>query len=379
MKYYLIAGEASGDLHASNLMKALEKEDIERDFRFWGGDLMAEVGGQLVKHYRELAFMGIIEVLKNLRTIKRNFHSCKKDILDYQPDVLILIDYSGFNLRMAKWAKQQGLIVFYYIAPQVWASRSDRAKDIKLYVDQLFATLPFERAFYKKYGMPINFVGHPLLDVVDQYSFDPSFLSTHNINRPIIALLPGSRKQEINKVLEVLLPVVDFFKDYQFVIAAAPAIPLSFYKEIIDRRGCSNSLKLISGSTYDILKNAKATIVTSGTATLEAALLGVPQIVCYKGNWLSYQIAKRFIKVPYISLVNLIAEQELVKELIQYDLTVANVQQELRLLLSEERASVIKSGYRAIRMALGEKGASERTAQLMVGYLSKGGAELGVV
>ena len=376
MKYYLIVGEASGDLHAANLMKALQKEDRQTDFRFWGGDLMAAVGGQLVKHYRELAFMGIIEVLKNLRTIKQNFRSCKKDILSYQPDVLILIDYSGFNLRMAKWAKQEGLKVFYYIAPQVWASRSDRAKDIKQYVDQLFATLPFERAFYEKYGMPINFVGHPLLDVVDQYLFDASFLSTHHINQPIIALLPGSRKQEINKVLAVLLPIVDFFKDYQFVIAAAPAIPLSFYKDIIAKTSSRASIKLIRGSTYDILKNSRAAIVTSGTATLEAALLDVPQVVCYKGNWLSYQIAKRFIKVPYISLVNLIVERELVKELIQHDLTVANVQEELTLLLREEKASVIKNGYQAIRIALGEKGASERTAQLMVGYLREGGTDL---
>ena len=372
MKYYLIVGEASGDLHASNLMKALQKEDLQADFRFWGGDKMAAVGGQLVKHYRDLAFMGIIEVLKNLPTIKRNFKSCKEDILNYEPDVLILIDYSGFNLRMAKWAKQQGLKVFYYIAPQVWASRSDRAKEIKQYVDQLFATLPFEPAFYKKYGMSINFVGHPLLDVVNHYSFNSSFLSEHHINRPIIALLPGSRKQEINKVLEVLLSIVGFFKDYQFIIAAAPAIPLSFYKDIIGKTASSSSIKLISGSTYDILKNAKAAIVTSGTATLETALLNVPQVVCYKGNWLSYQIAKRFIKVPYISLVNLIVDKELVKELIQHDLTVAHVRQELELLLDEERASSIKEGYHAIRMALGEQGASERTAELMVRYLREG-------
>ncbi len=369
MKYYLIVGEASGDLHASNLMKALQQEDPQADFRFWGGDMMAAVGGQLVKHYRELAFMGIVEVLRNVRTIKQNFRSCKEDILTYQADVLILIDYSGFNLRMAKWAKQQGLKVFYYIAPQVWASRSDRAKDIKLYVDQLFATLPFEPAFYEQYGMPINFVGHPLLDVVDQYSFDPSFLTRHHIHQPIIALLPGSRKQEINKVLEVLLPVVESFRNYQFVIAAAPAIPLSFYQDIIARRGHKLPIKLISDSTYDILKHAKAAIVTSGTATLEAALLDVPQVVCYKGNWLSYQIAKRFIKVPYISLVNLIAEEELVKELIQYDLTTAHVRQELELLLTAKKASIIKEGYRAIRVALGEKGASERTAQLMVRHL----------
>ncbi len=376
MKYYLIVGEASGDLHASNLMKALYKEDRQADFRFWGGDKMAAVGGQLVKHYRDLAFMGIVEVLKNLPTIRQNFRSCKEDILSFQPDVLILIDYSGFNLRMAKWAKQQGLKVFYYIAPQVWASRSDRAKEIKRYVDQLFAILPFEPAFYKDYGMAINFVGHPLLDVVDQYPFDSSFLSNHTIIQPIIALLPGSRKQEINKVLGVLLPLVDFFKDYQFIIAVAPAIPLSFYKNIIAKSNNSSSIKLISASTYDILKNAKAAIVTSGTATLEAALLDVPQVVCYKGNWLSYQIAKRFIKVPYISLVNLIANQELVKELIQHDLTTVNVQQELTLLLREEKASVIKDGYRAIRLALGEAGASERTAQLMVGYLREGDFEL---
>ena len=372
MKYYLIVGEASGDLHASNLMKALLRKDPQADFRFWGGDKMAAVGGQLVKHYRDLAFMGIIEVLKNVRTIKQNFRSCKEDILNYQPDVLILIDYSGFNLRMAKWAKQQDLKVFYYIAPQVWASRSDRAKEIQQYVDQLFAILPFEKAFYKKYGMDINFVGHPLLDVVEEYPFDASFLTDYNITQPIIALLPGSRKQEINKVLEVLLPVVQFFPNYQFVIAVAPAIPLSFYKDIIAKTEDNLPIKLISGHTYDILKNAKAAIVTSGTATLETALLDVPQVVCYKGNWLSYQIAKRFIKVPYISLINLIAEKELVKELIQYDLTIENIREELEMLLTEKKASAVREGYEAIRVELGERGASERTARLMIEYLRLG-------
>ena len=370
MKYYLIVGEASGDLHASNLMKALQKEDTKAIFRFWGGDLMASVGGELVKHYKELAIMGFGEVLKKLPTIAKNMRSCKADIAAFRPDVLILIDYSGFNLRIAKWAKAVGQRTFYYIAPQVWASRPKRAYAIQENIDQLFATLPFEAAFYKDYGMTINYVGHPLLDVVSQFAPRADFLQNHHIHKPLIALLPGSRKQEIERVLSILLPVVPLFKDYQFVIAAAPAIALSFYKKLMEESGIlQEQVQLIADETYDILYHAEAALVTSGTATLEAALLGTPQVVCYKGSWLSYHIAKRVITVPYISLVNLIANKPLVEELIQTALTTTNVESALSEILRPEKSRKIKEGYEKIKEALGNEGASERTAKLMIKYL----------
>ena len=371
MKYYLIVGEASGDLHASNLMKALKTEDTNANFRFWGGDLMAEVGGELVKHYKELAIMGFGEVLKKLPTIARNMRFCKEDIATFQPDVLILIDYSGFNLRIAKWAKLVGQRVFYYIAPQVWASRPKRAYEIQQNIDQLFAILPFEEDFYKNYGMKINYVGHPLLDVVSQFEPAIDFLQKHDIHQPIIALLPGSRKQEIERVLSILLPIIPLFKDYQFVIAAAPSIPLFFYEKLIEESGIQVAqVKLISNETYDILHYAEAALVTSGTATLEAALLDTPQVVCYKGSWLSYQIAKRVITVSYISLVNLIVNKPLVEELIQTALTTSNVESALSEILRPEKSRTIKEGYAKIKEALGNKGASERTAKLMLKYLN---------
>ena len=369
MKYYLIVGEASGDLHASNLMKALKKEDANAIFRFWGGDLMAAVGGKLVKHYKDLAIMGFGEVLKKLPTIAKNIRFCKEDIATFQPDVLILIDYSGFNLRIAKWAKTIGQRVFYYIAPQVWASRPKRAYTIKENVDQLFAILPFEENFYKNYGMTINYVGHPLLDVIAQFEQEVDFLQKYAINKPLIALLPGSRKQEIERVLSILLPIIPLFQAYQFVIAVAPSIPLSFYEKLIAASRQETQVQLIPNKTYDILHHAKAALVTSGTATLEAALLGTPQVVCYKGSWFSYQIAKRVITVPYISLVNLIANEPLVKELIQAALTTTNVESALRDILKLEKVRAIKKGYATIREALGNEGASERTAKLMVKQL----------
>jgi len=363
-------GEASGDLHASNLMKALQEEDANANFRFWGGDLMAGVGGTLVKHYKELAIMGFGEVLRKLPTIAKNMRFCKADITAFQPDVLILIDYSGFNLRIAKWAKTAGQKVFYYIAPQVWASRPKRAYTIKQNIDQLFAILPFEADFYKTYGMSINYVGHPLLDVVAQFEPAIDFLQKHQLHKPLIALLPGSRKQEIKRVLGILLPVVSTFSNYQFVIAAAPSISLSFYKELIAASGIpEDQIQLIPTKTYDILHHAEAALVTSGTATLEAALLGTPQVVCYKGSWASYQIAKRMITVPYISLVNLIAEEPLVEELIQTKLTTSSVESALSNILRPEKSRKIKEGYAKIKNALGNEGASARTAKLMVKHL----------
>jgi len=392
-------------------MKALQREDRVASFRCWGGDLMQTAGGELVKHYQELAFMGFWEVVKNLRTISRNIDFCKKDIAAHRPDVLILIDYSGFNLRIAKWAKSEGIRVFYYIAPQIWASRESRVEKIKAYVDRLFVILPFEKDFYKKHGVEVDFVGHPLLDAVAEFegndrnscmglsSSDCSIfpppdplqrgkvssldkitevnlgdeVSSENKDsaKPIITLLPGSRKQEIEVVLKVMLPLVEQFSDYQFIIGVAPSIPNTFYDRIVSTSGIDKSkILLLKNQTYSLLKNAKAAIVTSGTATLETALFEVPQVVCYKGNWLTYQIAKRVINVPYISLVNLIADRSLVKELIQDELTVENLKKELSVILTPQKAKELKVAYRQIKGQLGNEGASERAAKLMVAYLS---------
>jgi lipid-A-disaccharide synthase len=370
MKYYLIVGEASGDLHASNLMKALKKEDTTAQFRYWGGDLMQAVGGDLVTHYREMAFMGIWEVLKNINTVAKKLRFCKEDIAQYQPDVLILVDYSGFNLQIAKWAKANKIKIFYYISPQIWASRQHRVHKIKKWVDKMFVILPFEKEFYNDFGIEVEYVGHPLLDAINAYQFDKQFLKLHQINQPIIALLPGSRKQEVRMILEKMLPLVKAFNTHQFVIAVAPAIPISFYENIFDAlKTEKESIKLVQNQTYDLLNHAEAALVTSGTATLETALFEVPQVVCYKGNWLTYQIAKRLIKVPYISLVNLIAKKMLVKELIQENLTIENLTHELNELLKSENKKFIKNEYKQLKSKLGNEGASTRAAKKMVELL----------
>ncbi|HLG40597.1 MAG TPA: lipid-A-disaccharide synthase, partial [Chitinophagaceae bacterium] len=320
MKYYIIAGEASGDLHGSNLIKELKKHDLTADIRCWGGDKMREAGSDLVKHYRDLAFMGFTEVLINLRTILLNLKFCKEDILQHKPDALILIDYPGFNLRIAKWAKQQGLKVIFYISPQVWAWKENRVKSMKKHIDKMLVILPFEKDYFKnKWNWETEYVGHPLVEVVDRYllSVDRTqFFQTDN-GQPatnIVALLPGSRKQEILKKLPVMLGVSNHFPGYQFVVAQAPAVEDSFYKLFTDRYP---NVSIAKNKTYHLLAQAKAALVTSGTATLETALFGVPEVVCYKGSPISYQIAKRVIKVKYISLVNLIMDKPVVKELIQ--------------------------------------------------------------
>ena len=317
MKYYIIAGEASGDLHASNLMKALERKDKQSDFRFWGGDLMQSVGGTLVKHYRDLAFMGFIEVVRNLGTILGNLKFCKEDILTFKPDVLILIDYPGFNMRIAEFAKKHGIKVHYYISPQLWAWKENRIHKIKRDVDHMYVILPFEKDFYEsKHGFTVDFVGHPLIDAIEnRTAIQPKeFLDEHNLSdKPIIALLPGSRKQEITKMLEVMLTMVEKFSTYQFVIAGAPSQDFEFYKPFIR----SENVSFLSNKTYDLLSIATAALVTSGTATLETALFKVPEIVCYKTSGISFAIGKRLVKLKYISLVNLILDKEVVKELIQ--------------------------------------------------------------
>lgn len=369
MKYYIIAGEASGDLHGSNLMKALYKEDPQAHIRFWGGDLMYKVGGELVVHYKDRAFMGFIEVLFNLKKIIGFIKKCKNDIEAYQPDALIFIDNSGFNLRIAKWAKPKGFATHYYISPQVWASRAGRVKDIKAAVDYMYTILPFVTDFYASYDYHAYFVGHPLLDALaDRSPVNPEvFRKEHSLNdKPIIALLPGSRKQEIKKMLDIMLSLVPSFPEYQFVIAGAPSQEASYYQSFIKNQPQAH---FITNKTYDLLSVSCAALVTSGTATLETALFKVPQVVCYKGNWISYAIAKRIIKLDYISLVNLIMDKKVVTELIQGDFTTASLTAELQKILEPEHRKQQFIAYYALEQKLGGSGASQKTAQLIVNSL----------
>lgn len=363
MKYYVIAGEASGDLHGSNLIKEIRLLNSNAVFRCWGGDKMESVGAVLVKHYRDLAFMGFIEVLKNLRTILNNLAFCKKDILAYKPDALVLIDYPGFNLRIAKWAKQQGIKVIYYISPQVWAWKENRVNAIKRDVDKMLVILPFEKDFYKRWGYDVEYVGHPLVNAIDNFSAVEKLFENQNV----VALLPGSRQQEILKKLPIMLEVSKNFPGYQFVIAKAPGIEESFYNELL---APYSNVSFVVDKTYQLLSEAKAALVTSGTATLETALFGVPEIVCYKGNNISYQIAKRLIKIKYICLVNLIMDKEVVKELIQDELTVENITKELNDILSNPvRQEQLKNDYGALKNLLGQGGnASANAAKSIVGF-----------
>lgn len=361
MKLYVIAGEASGDLHGSNLLKALFAKQPGLQCRIWGGDLMQAAGGQLVKHYRDLAFMGFVEVVKNLRTILRNISFCKSDILAFQPDALVLIDYPGFNLRIARWAKQQGIPVVYYISPQIWAWHRSRVYDIRRDVDKMLVILPFEQDFFKQYDMQVEYVGHPLLDA----------LKTTNTGTPdtkTISLLPGSRRQEVQRILPEMLSVTPFFKDYNFVVAGATSLPEEFYNGFLkDFPG----VQLVKGETYSLLQKAHAALVKSGTSTLETALFDVPQVVCYAGNPVSYQIAKRLVQVKYISLVNLIMDKPLVRELIQDDLNTKNLKAALQEILSPEKRAEMLTGYSELKHLLGDGGASERAARAILDFVSR--------
>lgn len=362
MKYYLIAGEASGDLHGSNLMKHIRNLDPQAEFRFWGGDLMRQEGGAMVKHYRETAFMGISDVLKNLGKIFAFMKECKQDILAWKPDALILIDYPGFNLKIARFARQHKIPVHYYISPKVWAWNTRRAWKIKRDIDYLYTILPFETEFYKPYGVKPDYIGNPLMDAIQSYSYQQRFKEKHQINRPIIALLPGSRMSELKYVLPTMLSVVDTFPDYQFVLAGAAHISDDIYSQAI---GDANVM-LIKGMTYDVLANAHAALVCSGTATLETALLNCPQVVCYRFSNLSYQIGKLVVKVKYISLVNLIMDKKLVTELLQVDYTAENTVRELQKILDGEDRRNMLTGYAALKIKVGGPGASERAARLIV-------------
>lgn len=367
MKYYIISGEASGDLHGSNLIKELKKLDAAAAIRCWGGDKMQAAGGTLVKHYKDLAFMGFTEVLMNLRTIFRNLKFCKEDILQYKPDALILIDYPGFNLRIAKWAKQQGLKIIYYISPQVWAWKENRVKMMKQCVDKMLVILPFEKGYYKnKWNWEVEYVGHPLVEVVGSY--ESGVRSQQLADKPIVALLPGSRKQEIAQKLPVMLEVSRDFPDYQFIIAQAPSVDDSFYKTFTEKY---SNVSAVRNHTYELLMQAKAALVTSGTATLETALFGVPEVVCYKGSFLSYQIGKRLVNVKYISLVNLIMDKLVVKELIQNNLTVSNLNTELNQLLADEKKlTQLKGDYASLKKLLSEgSDASAKAASSIFNFL----------
>jgi lipid-A-disaccharide synthase len=360
MKLYIIAGEASGDLHGSNLIRALHHESADITVRAWGGDAMREAGAEVVKHYRELAFMGFAEVLLNIRTILKNLLFCKQDIAQFRPDALILIDYPGFNMRIAQWAKKQGIPVFYYISPQIWAWKENRVQALKRDVQLMCVVLPFEKEFYARHGMQAEFVGHPLLDVRRE-------IKDESQREKIIALLPGSRKQEISTMLPEMLAACAGITDYQIVVAGAPGQEPSFYEPYLK----GTNARIIFGQTQELLGKATAGLITSGTATLEAGIIGLPQVVCYKGNFLSYLIARKLIRVKYISLVNLILDRECVPEMIQARMNASTLRKQLEPLLAHSpQRSLQLQGYVELREKLGGSGASERTAKAMLKSLS---------
>jgi len=365
MRYYIIAGEASGDLHASKLIKQISNLDSSAVFRGWGGDSMEAEGMTLVKHYRDLAFMGFVEVLANLSTIFKNLSLCKSDILNFKPDVVILVDYPGFNMRIAKFLHKQKITNFYYISPQIWAWRESRVKDIKKYIDRVFVILPFEKAFYKRFDVDVDFVGHPLLDDILHLPEpkNKNWLSEVNPeNKPVISLLPGSRKQEIKLMLPLMIEMSESYPDYQFIIGAAPSITKEFYKSIIKNK----EISLIFGETRQLLKHSKASLISSGTASLEAALIGTPNIICYKGSVISYWIARMVIKVKFIGLANLIMDKSIVKELIQADFSKEKLSKELDLLLNNSKyRSEMLGNFSLLREKLGGSGASKKAAEIM--------------
>jgi len=361
MKYYIIAGEASGDLHASNLIKEIIKLEPNADIRAWGGDKMQNAGANVVKHFKDLAFMGFYEVLINLRTILKNISFCKKDILEFNPDKIIFVDYPGFNMRIAKWSKKYKFQTIYYIAPQLWAWNEKRIKKIKKYIDSLYVILPFEKEFFEtKHKYPVKFLGHPLLDSISNFkkNYDSSSEQIITNKKAVIAILPGSRKQEIKKILNTVIKIVDYFPDHQFIVAGAPNIELSYYKSILKNK----RIKVIENKTYEILSISTAAIVTSGTATLETALFKVPQVVCYKSSYFSYFIAKLIVNIKYISLVNLIMDQQIVKELIQQDCNKYKIRNELEKILDLNNKKSLQIKYDELTSILGNNGTSKRVA-----------------
>ena len=367
MKYYLIAGERSGDFHAANLMQELRGQDAGAQFRFWGGDQMQAVGGELVRHYQDLAIMGFVEAATSVLKFRGYLKQCQEDLLAFKPDVLILVDYAGFNMRMAKVAKDHGIKVFYYISPKIWAWNQGRVEKVKARVDKMFVILPFEEEFYQKFGYKVDYTGNPTADAVAEFQPSPDFFDRNRLdpNKPIIAVLPGSRKQEIEEMLHEMIAILPGFQEYQFVVAGVSNLDPNYYRNFH-----RNGIRFVFDQTFDLLTHAKAALVTSGTATLETALFGVPQIVCYRTSALSYAIGKMVIKVPYISLVNLVVGRAVVKELIQGDFNARNLLDELKTLLTDaDYMARIKAGYAELRGKLGRQQAARKTAELMVKYL----------
>lgn len=366
-RIFILCGEASGDLHAANLVHAWKSNYAHDEFQAWGGDRLAAEGVELKKHIRELAFMGFLEVVLNLPTILRNFKRCKEDITAFQPDVLLLVDYPGFNLRMAKWAKQKGLRVIYYVSPTVWAWKENRVYQIKRDVDRMYAILPFEPAFYRKFDMEVHYFGHPLLDEIQRFQKSEAVKLTLPSDKPILALLPGSRRQELKKKLPLMLKAAkEFNESHQVMIACAPNLPISFYEEF----ELNKNVILIQNQTYQLLSQANLALVTSGTATLETALFRVPQVVCYKSSFLSYRIAKALVKIKFISLVNLIMDKELVRELIQDDCSSEQMVLELRKIADGQKARMeLLSEYEQLIQLLGQEGNSEKMARDLIQYL----------
>lgn len=366
MRYYLIAGEKSGDLHAANLMRALRLHDEDATFRGFGGDEMQQAGLELVTHYREMAFMGVWEVLTNLLAIRKLLVRCKQDILHWQPDVVILVDYAGFNLRIAEYAKKQGFRTFYYISPKIWAWNQGRAHRIRRVVDRMFVIMHFEKAFYARFGMEVDYVGNPVLDAVRAFVPDPTFEQRHRFDKPLIAILPGSRRQEIANMLGQMVELAAAFPAWQFVVAGVTNVPRDFYA-LADAAG----LPVIFDQTYDLLHRAHAALVTSGTATLETALFRVPQVVCYRTSPVTYHLAKAVIKVRFLSLVNLIADKKVVTELIQDTFQAANLKAELSRLLDGPARQQVLADYAALYQLIYTPGASQEAARLMWQYLQK--------
>lgn len=365
MKYYLIAGEASGDLHASNLIKELKLQDTKAEFRYLGGDLMQKQGGKLVRHFKETAYMGFLDVIVHLPAILKNINFIKEDIKKYNPDVLILVDYPGFNLRIAEFAHNLDLKVYYYISPKIWAWKQSRVHKIKKFIDKLFIIFPFEKDFYKQFNYEVEYVGNPIMDAIEIKDANFTvFKEKYNLeDKKIIALLPGSRKSEIKHNFPTMLKVASNFTDYQFIVAATPSLE----KEVFEKYSHQYKIKLIYDDTYNLLRHSEAAIVTSGTATLETAILNIPELVCYKGDAFSYQIAKRLIKIKYISLVNLVMDKEVIKELIQYDMTAEKISNELEQILNNNvyKNTMLKN-FDEMRNKLGGKGASKRTAEIII-------------